>query len=119
MIRRIILCVLTAGILVNICSCALLQKPLDRKTSFSKELGQLESNLRSEEWEQSGENLEAAKKAWKKLKPWLQIDIDHDYVNEIEESFVKLEAYIDTEDQPDALATVLLIQETWTDIGSL
>lgn len=119
MIKRVMLFVLTAGILMTICSCTFLKKPLDKNTNFSEQLGQLESAIRSEKWEQAGKNLEAAKKAWKKLKPWLQVDIDHDYVNEIEENFVKLEAYIDTKEQPHALATVLLIQETWADIGTL
>jgi hypothetical protein len=86
---------------------------------FSEQLSQLENAVRNKDWKQADENLELTKKVWKKLKPLLQVDIDHDYVNEIEENFAKLEAYIETKEQPDALAHLLLIQETWEDIESL
>ena len=119
MIKRSILFVLIVTVLTIISSCTLLTKPIDKNIHFSEQLSQLESAIRSENWEQADENLEVAKKAWKRLKPWLQIDIDHDYVHEIEENLAKLEAYIDTEEQPDALANLLLIKETWEDIESL
>jgi hypothetical protein len=86
---------------------------------FSERLMQIEDAIRSENWEQADEKLEMAKKAWKKLKPWLQIDIDHDYIHELEGNLAKLKAYIDTEEQADALANLLLIQETWEDIEEL
>jgi hypothetical protein len=119
MIKRFAIFVLTVTVLSTICSCTLLVKPLDKNTHFSDQLSQLERAIRDEKWEQADENLKEAKEAWKRLKPWLQIDIDHDYVHEVEESLAKLEAYIDTEEQPDALAQLLLIQETWDDIESL
>lgn len=111
--------ILIVTVLATICSCTLLTKPLDKNTHFSEQLSKLESTIQNKNWEQADENLEVAKKAWKKLKPLLQIDIDHDYVHEIEENLAKLEAYIETEEQPDALAHLLLIQETWEDIESL
>jgi hypothetical protein len=117
--KQFTLFILTAAALTTICSCTLLVKPLGRKMHFSEQLMQIEDAIRSESWEQADEKLEMAKKAWKKLKPWLQIDIDHDYVHEIEENLAKLKGYIDTEEQPDALASLLLIQETWEDIESL
>jgi hypothetical protein len=49
----------------------------------------------------------------------LQIDIDHDYVNNIEESFVKLDGYIDAGEKGNSLATILVIQNEWDNIGSL
>jgi hypothetical protein len=86
---------------------------------FSEQLLQLEDAIRSESWGQADKYLEEAKKSWKSLKPWLQVDIDHDYVHEIEENLAKMKAYIDTEEQADALANLLLIKETWEDIESL
>ena len=119
MIKQSVIFTLIATFLIALCSCTLLVKPLDKNIHFSEQLSQLESDIRNENWEKADENLEAAKKAWKRLKPWIQVDIDHDYVHEIEENLAKLEAYIDTEEQADALANILLIQETWDDIESL
>jgi len=117
--KKVALFTLTAAVLIALCSCTLLVKPLDKSMHFSEQLLKLESAIRSENWEQAEESLEVANKAWKRLKPLIQIDIDHDYVHEIEENLAKLEAFIDTEEQPDALAHILLIQETWEDIESL
>jgi len=119
MIKQSALFALIITVLTTICSCTLLVKPLDNHMHFSKQLRELEGTIRNEDWEQAGENLEAAKKIWKRLKPLLQVDIDHDYVHEIEENLAKLEAYIETEEKPDALANLLLIEETWEDIESL
>ena len=117
--KKLALIILIFAALTTICSCTLLVKPLGRKMHFSEQLSQLEIDIRNESWEQADKNLEGVKNAWKSLKPWLQVDIDHDYVHEIEESLAKMKAYIDTEVQPDALANLLLIQETWEDIESL
>jgi len=119
MIKRSAIFILTIAVLTTICSCTLLVKPLDNNMHFSEQLIELGGTIRNEDWKQAGENLEAVKKAWKKLKPMLQVDIDHDYVHEIEENLAKLEAYIETEEKPDALANLLLIKETWEDIESL
>ncbi len=117
--KKVALFILIAAFLIALCSCTLLVKPLDKNMHFSEQLVKLENAIRSENWEQAEESLEVANKAWKRLKPLLQIDIDHDYVHEIEENLAKIEAFIDTEEQPDALAHILLIQETWEDIESL
>lgn len=117
--KQSVLFVLTMVVLAAICSCTLLVKPLDNNMRFSEQLSKLERDIRNKSWEQAGENLKAVKKVWKSLKPWLQVDIDHDYVYEIEENLAKLEAYIETKDQPEALANLLMIQKTWEDIESL
>ena len=119
MIKRAILFTLIATVLTASCSCTLLVKPLGKNAHFSEQLSQLESSIRNKDWDQADENYEVAEKAWKKMKPLVQVDIDHDYVHEIEENFAKLKEYIDTEEQPDALASLLLIKETWGDIESL
>lgn len=113
------LIILIVTVLTITSACTLLTKPIDKSIHFSEQLSKLEGAIRNENWEQADSNLEAAKKAWKRLKPWIQIDIDHDYVHEIEENLAKLEAYVDTEEQADALANMLLIKETWEDIESL
>jgi hypothetical protein len=118
-IKKILYIILIIGILTNICSCALLQKPIDNRTGFSNHLKQIENNIRSEDWEKAKGSLDESKKAWKKVKPLLQIDIDHDYVNRIEEDFIKLGGYIDTKEKVNSLATILLVEDTWDNIGSL
>jgi hypothetical protein len=49
----------------------------------------------------------------------MQIDIDHDYVNNIENNFVLLKAYIESQEKTHSLATILLIQEDWKNIGEM
>ncbi len=119
MIKRIIYIMLTIGILANICSCALFQKPIDRKTGFSDYLEQTKLYIQDEEWEKAASSLEESRKNWKKLKPLFQVDIDHDYVNSIEDDFVKLEGYIGAKEKGNSLATILLVKEVWDNIGSL
>jgi branched-chain amino acid transport system substrate-binding protein len=79
----------------------------------------IEKFIRSENWEKAKISLDDSRKTWKQLKPMLQIDIDHDYVNNIEESFVKLDGYIDAGEKGNSLATILVIQNEWDNIGSL
>jgi len=100
-------------------SCALLTKTLDNSTGFSNHLNQLEINIRNEDWSNAKVSLETSKQTWKKLKPLIQIDIDHDYIKNIEDDFVELDAYLDTKDKSDSLASILLLQSTWQNIDSL
>lgn len=102
-----------------LCSCALFRETLDKKSGFSKYLKETESSIRQEEWISANKSLQASQKAWKKLKPIMQIDIDHDYVNDIENSFVMLKAYIEIEEKAQSLATILLIQKNWESIGEM
>lgn len=119
MIKKIIYLILIAGTLTNICSCSLLQKPIDDRTGFSSHLKQTEEYIRNDNWEKAKLSLEDSKKNWKQLKPLFQVDIDHDYVNNIEESFVKLDGFIDAREKGNSLATILLVEDIWDNIGSL
>ncbi|MGI6492043.1 MAG: DUF4363 family protein [Pelotomaculum sp.] len=119
LLKKLIYIILIALVLAAISSCALLQKPLDKRTGFSNYLKETENHIRSEDWVQAKTSLGEANNTWLKLKPLMQVDIDHDYVNSIEENFVRLKGYIDTEDVEDALVTILLIQSDWENIGSL
>lgn len=119
MIKKIFYIILIAGVLITTCSCALLQKPIDNRTGFSKNLNQLEDYIRNEDWEKAKGSLVESKRIWKKIKPLMQIDIDHDYVNNIEENFIKLDGYVETNEKPDSLATILLVEDIWKNIGTL
>lgn len=119
MIRKFLLLLLTFSILINTCSCALFQKTVDHRMGFSDQLEETETFIRNEEWDKAKSSLVESEKIWKKLKPLFQIDIDHDYVNSIEEDFVKLGGYIDTKEKAESLSTILLVEETWENIGSL
>ena len=112
----LILIYLTA---INLCSCALFKTPLDKRTGFSNQLMQTETHIRNEDWAKAKTSLKETRKTWSRLKPMLQIDIDHDYVNDIEDNFTKLNGYIETQEKPDSLASILLIRKTWDNIGSL
>ena len=107
------------GTVVFTCSCSLLAKPLDNRTGFSHYLSQVETSIRNENWSTAEVNLAESKKAWKKIKPLMQVDIDHDYVKEIEDGFEQLDAYLYTKNKSNALSSILLVQSTWRNIGSL
>lgn len=118
-IKKILYIVLITGILTNTCSCAFFKKPIDKRTGFSNYLKQTEKYIQKEEWEKAKLSLEDSKKSWKQLKPLLQVDIDHDYVNNIEEDFVKLDGYVEVQEKGNSLATILLVEDAWDNIGSL
>ena len=101
------------------CSCALLRQPLDKASGFSGYLKQTEAEIRSARWTAAMESLNKSIRAWYQVKPYLQIDIDHDYINEIEADFIRLRSGIETRSIPDSLVSVLLIQDNWRDIGSM
>ncbi|MGE5558684.1 MAG: DUF4363 family protein [Bacillota bacterium] len=78
-----------------------------------------EYSIRNNDWVKAAANLKDAQKVWKKIKPIMQIDIDHDYVNDIENNFAILKGYIETQEKSQALAFILLIQEDWENIGAM
>lgn len=119
LIKRIILVIILSGVLLISCSCTLLTKPLDSSTGFSKHLAQVEDSIRNEDWKQAQISLDDSEKAWKKLKPLMQVDIDHDYVKEIEDGFIKLDGYLDTKDKSNSLVAIMLLESTWENIDSL
>jgi hypothetical protein len=78
-----------------------------------------ETKIRSEDWEGALNSLMDSKTTWKRIKPYLQLDIDHDYINDIEANFTLLGGYIETREKSHSLALILLIQDTWGNIGSM
>ncbi len=101
------------------CSCALFRGQLDKMSGFSNYLQATEDHIRTEAWDEAGISLAKAMKAWEQVKPYLQIDIDHDYVNDIETDFLRLRGNIETEAKPDSLALILVLQDHWRNIGSM
>lgn len=112
--------ILSAVFLILIlCSCAPLRRPIDARSGFSVSLKNTEENLRSGDWKAARISLSESIEVWERIKPYLQLDIDHDYINEIERNFILLEAYIETEEKPHCLALIILIRNTWENIGSM
>ncbi|TCL67342.1 uncharacterized protein DUF4363 [Hydrogenispora ethanolica] len=104
---------------VMVCSCALLRQPLDGMSGFSRHLKETENHIRKEEWKEAAINLRKATQSWYRIKPFLQVDIDHDYVNNIEADFIRLRSNIETTQKADSLTAILLIQDNWKHIGSM
>jgi len=92
---------------------------LDSSSQFSKQLAGTESYINKEKWEEAKSSLKSTEKTWQKIKPLLQIDIDHDYVNDIEDNFVKLKAYLKERDKSNSSATIMLIQRLWQQIDQM
>lgn len=107
----------TLVLILTTTGCSLLKKPMDKRTGFSTELTMLESYINDENWEKATESLSKCMMKWKKVKPWMQLEIDHDVINDIEAKFIELSAYSETEDKADALANTRVIISTWKDIG--
>lgn len=106
-------------LIIGLSACAPLRKPLDDRTNFSKYLDETENFIRQEDWANALNSIEKSQKAWSKLKPLLQIDIDHDYVNDIENNFTLLTGYIENKEKSDSLATILLLERIWKSIGEM
>ena len=104
---------------VTVSSCAFFRGQLDRMSGFSNYLEETERYIRNEQWQKAAVSLDKATKAWYRIKPYLQVDIDHDYVNDIEADFIRLRGNIETGEKPNSLALVLLIRNNWRNIGSM
>lgn len=116
---KYLLPIFLVGCILFTSSCALFRQPLDRMTGFSKNLRQVEKGIRKEDWAGAAAGLKKATKAWRQMKPFLQVDIDHDYVNEIEADFIRLKGNIETREKSHSLGYILLIQDNWENIGSM
>lgn len=117
--RKLLFFILIGTVLFALSSCSIFHGVIDSRTGFSDKLEKTEAYIRDNNWEKASLSLSDSKKAWDRLKPLLQVDIDHDYINQLEESLVLLEGYIDTCSQVDSLSTILLVEDTWRHIGSL
>ncbi|HOJ78138.1 MAG TPA: DUF4363 family protein [Bacillota bacterium] len=100
-------------------SCTLFRSHLDNITNFSVYLHATEVNIRDADWSAAKQNLAKSMNAWRVMKPYLQIDIDHDYVNDIEADFIKLKANLETRQKPNSLEYILLIQHNWKNAGAM
>ncbi|MGE4283193.1 MAG: DUF4363 family protein [Clostridia bacterium] len=105
--------------LLLICSCAPVRKALDARSGLSKNLTATENHIRKADWDNAATSLISTEKSWHKIKPILQLDIDHNYVNDIENNIVKLKAYLESQEKADSLSIILLIQKSWEDIGQM
>ncbi len=100
-------------------SCTPIKRPLDNRVGFSRYLAATENCILEEDWNNAMKNLKSATRAWKQIKPLFQLDIDHDYVNDMENNLALLKGYILAESKADAAAVISLLQETWESIGEM
>lgn len=100
-------------------SCTLLYKTIDSKAGFTQLLSDTETYIDSGAWQKAADSAEEARKAWEDVKPIIQVDVDHDYVNDIDRFFASLEVYIQTKSKPEALSSLALIRLTWKNISIL
>lgn len=105
-------------LIINISGCTLFKKPVDNKIGFSQSLPMVEEAIVEENYESADESLIQSMEKWKKVKPFMQVEIDHDVINEIESELVALSAYIETKDKSSALACIRVVINLWSDIGS-
>lgn len=117
--KKITLLIIFCMLLSFVNACTFFKKPIDRRSGFSNHLEETEAYIRKEDWENAAVKLRKSQKTWKQIKPLFQIDIDHDYVNDIEHHFIQLQAYIETEDKSNSLATIFLLQENWGKISQM
>lgn len=106
-------------LVIQLCGCAPLRRPIDSRFGFSAGLKVTETNIRNEDWDRALSSLDDSLATWKRIKPYLQLDIDHDYINDIEACFVLLKGYLESGEKSHSLALILLIQDIWENIGSM
>ncbi len=117
--KKSLIIILLIFITITGSSCGVLRKPLDKSVLLSKHMYDTLEHIREEDWQQSLESLTTVEKAWKRIKPVLQIDIDHDYINEMEDRISVLKAYIEVQDKSNALATIFSMRNIWESIGQM
>ena len=117
--RTDLLTILIIVLVIQLCSCAPLRRPIDSRFGFSAGLKATETNIRNEDWDSALSSLDDSLASWKRIKPYLQLDIDHDYINDIEACFVLLKGYLESGEKSHSLALILLIQDIWQNIGSM
>lgn len=98
--------------------CTLFKGPLDKRTGFSQSLSALEKAIVEENYETANERLTVSNEKWEKIKPFMQIEVDHDIVNDIESELTALSAYIETGNKSQSLASIRIIINMWSDIGT-
>ncbi len=111
------LIIITLVILIT-SGCTMFKGALDKRTGFSSELANIEKYISDDNWEDAEKSMAQCMQKWEKIKPWLQLELDHDVVNEIEARMTELTAYLETEEKPTALANARVIINYWADIGS-
>ncbi len=112
-ILYVIILVLLAG-----SGCTMFKSLLDKKMDFSSELAAVESFINDDNWENAEESLTQCMEKWVKIKPWMQLELDHDVINEIEKKLTELSAYLETKEKSSALANIRVVINYWEDIGS-
>jgi len=113
-----LLFMLSLFFIISSSGCSLFKSIADKKTGFSEEMTFLEKYIDAEKWDDAADALSRCTKKWKKIKPWMQLEIDHDVVNEIDKRFTEVTAYMETKEKPMSLAGVRVIINIWSDIGS-
>lgn len=115
--KRAVLSVIPLLLFV-ISGCTLFKGPADKRTGFSESLSALEKAIAEENYDIAMESLRITAEKWEKVKPFMQIEVDHDIVNDIETELTALSAYIETENKSQSLASIRIIINMWSDIGS-
>ncbi|MGE5527988.1 MAG: DUF4363 family protein [Patescibacteria group bacterium] len=117
--RGITAAVLSIALMTGMCSCSFFRGAADRRAGFSKFLRAVKTHVRDGDWAAAEASLDKTRRAWIKIKPLVQVDIDHDYVNQIQDELAVLQGNVEGRSKPDALAGILLIEEIWDDLGSM
>jgi hypothetical protein len=117
-LKRIIPLVIMMFILMSTTGCTVFKRTLDKKTNFSEELEAVNRYIAENSWDKAGESMANCMEKWYKIKPWMQLELDHDVINEIEARLVEMSAYLETEEKSSALAGIRVIINYWKDIGS-
>jgi len=107
-----------ALIMILTSGCTLFKNPVDKRTGFSESLSAVEEAVTGENYDDAAEKLAVSMKKWERIKPFMQIEVDHDIVNDIESEFTALSAYIETRNKSLALASIRIIINMWSEIGT-
>jgi hypothetical protein len=105
-------------LLLGILSCAFATDQYFKTSTqnFTKDLEKIESSITQENWEESTLAFQAFKKNWETARSkWLML-IDHIYIDNVHESIVNLESYIDQQNRIRSLPELHVISYKLTNI---
>jgi hypothetical protein len=94
-----------------------LKSPRGQDDNFPLHIKLLTENIKNEQWQKAGENLEKLALAWKKIVPRIQYSVEKDEINAINVNLARLKSYITNRDKSNALAELNEAFEHWNDLN--
>lgn len=102
-----------AGFMLMMNSGDILKKPMTTQDDFPYYLQEVEQAIEREDWDAAHSHSANLSTAWEKVSPRIQFSVDKDEMKAIEVGLSRLQAFLQSQDRSQALATAAEIREHW------